>query len=57
MVALAGAVLVEETWSWGPLFSRALGIAALGLAVAVVFEPAIAPGLHEVARSGGMGNM
>ena len=57
MVALAGAVLVEKTWSWGPLFSRALGVAALGLAVAVVFEPAIAPGLHEVAHSGGMGNM
>jgi predicted metal-binding membrane protein len=57
MVALAGAVLVEKTWSWGPRFSRALGVAALGLAVAVIFAPAIAPGLHEVAHSGGMGNM
>jgi predicted metal-binding membrane protein len=57
LMNLLAMVLIEKTWSWGPLFSRALGVAALGLAVAVVFEPAIAPGLHEVAHSGGMGNM
>jgi len=55
MVALATGVLVEKTWAWGPLFSRAVGVASLCLAVAVVFEPAIAPGLHHAV--GGMGSM
>ena len=56
MVVLAGAVLAEKTWARGAGFSRALGIAALGLAVAVVFEPGLAPGLHY-AGTGGMGGM
>jgi predicted metal-binding membrane protein len=57
MVALAVAVLVEKTWAWGHLFGRALGIAALVLAVVVVFEPGLAPGLHHAATPGGMGGM
>ena len=40
----------------GTGFSRALGVAALGLAVAVVFEPGLAPGLHYTG-TGGMGGM
>jgi predicted metal-binding membrane protein len=57
MVVLAGAVLVEKTWAWGPRFSRVLGVAALVLAVAVVFEPGLAPGLLHVASPGRMGGM
>ena len=57
MVVLAGAVLVEKTWIWGLRFSRVLGVAALVLAVAVVFEPGLAPGLQHVAGPGGMGGM
>jgi len=55
MVVLAGAVLVEKTWAWGPSFSRALGVAALVLAIAVVFEPGLAPGLQHAAGANGMG--
>jgi len=57
MVVLAGAVLAEKTWAWGPRFSRVLGVAALALAIAVVFEPGLAPGLHHAAGAGGMGGM
>jgi hypothetical protein len=55
-VVLAGAVLAEKTWARGAGFSRALGIAALALAVAVIFEPGLAPGLHY-AGTGGMDGM
>jgi predicted metal-binding membrane protein len=57
MVVLAGAVLIEKTWAWGARFSRALGVAALVLAIAVVFEPGLAPGLHYAASAGRMGGM
>jgi predicted metal-binding membrane protein len=57
MVVLAGSVLVEKTWVWGPRFSRLLGVAALGLAFAVIFVPGLAPGLHQVPSPGGMGGM
>jgi predicted metal-binding membrane protein len=57
MVVLAGAVLAEKTWVRGPHFSRVLGLAALGLAVAVVFLPGLAPGLHQMASPGQMGGM
>ena len=57
MLVLAGAVLAEKTWAWGAGFSRALGIAALALAVAVIFEPGLAPGLQHTAGTGGMGGM
>lgn len=46
MVILAGVVLVEKTWSWGPRFSRAAGVTAMVLATAVIFAPGRAPGLH-----------
>ena len=57
MVALVGAVLAEKAWVRGTYFSRVLGIAALGFAVAVVFYPGLAPGLHHVASPGQMGGM
>jgi hypothetical protein len=56
-VVLAGSVLVEKTWGWSPRFSRLLGVAALGLALAVIFVPGLAPGLHQAPSPGGMGGM
>jgi predicted metal-binding membrane protein len=56
MVVLALIVLLEKAGPWGVPLSRVLGVAALALAVAVVFDPALAPGLHQVA-GGGMGTM
>jgi predicted metal-binding membrane protein len=57
MLVLAGAVLTEKTWAWGAGFSRALGVAALALAIAVLFLPGLAPGLQHTAGTGGMGGM
>jgi hypothetical protein len=34
-----------------------LGVAALGLALAVAFVPGLAAGLHQAASPGGMGGM
>ena len=47
MVALAAVVLAEKTWRWGPGLSRAVGVAALILAVAVVFWPSLVAGLYQ----------
>jgi len=57
MVVLAAVVLVEKTSSWGSRFSRALGVVALVLAVIVIFQPGLAPGLHASSPAGGMGSM
>jgi predicted metal-binding membrane protein len=46
MVALAAVVLIEKTWSRGPLAGRVAGVAALALAVATIWFPWLAPGLH-----------
>ena len=54
MVVLAGVVLMEKTWVWGPRAGRALGLVALLLAVVVAFEPGLAPGLHHSRPAGGM---
>ena len=45
MVALATIVAIEKLWSRGEGFARLTGVAAIALAVAVIFEPAVAPGL------------
>lgn len=45
MVVVAAAVLLEKLWSRGVTFSRAVGVAALVLAVAVIWVPELAPGL------------
>ncbi len=46
MGVLAATVLVEKLWSHGVGFSRAVGVLALLLAVAVIWVPSLAPGLH-----------
>jgi len=46
MVGLAALVLIEKVWRWGPLASRLAGIALLALAVATIWLPWLAPGLH-----------
>jgi predicted metal-binding membrane protein len=48
MVALAAVVLIEKTWPWGRAASRIAGAAALALALATVWFPWLAPGLHAV---------
>jgi predicted metal-binding membrane protein len=45
MVGLALVIGVEKHWRHGRRFARAVGIAALVLAVLVVLEPGLAPGL------------
>ena len=54
MVVLAAVVLAEKTWVWGPRLTRAVGVVALALAVAVALHPSLAAGLHPVPMSGGM---
>jgi predicted metal-binding membrane protein len=46
MVGLAALVLIEKTWRWGPAAGRLAGAAALALAVATIWLPWLAPGLH-----------
>ena len=46
MVGLAALVLIEKAWSWGPAAGRLAGTAALALAVATIWLPWLAPGLH-----------
>jgi predicted metal-binding membrane protein len=45
MVALAAVILIEKYWSRGPAFSRAVAAAAVVLAVAAIWVPALSPGL------------
>ncbi len=46
MVGLAALILIEKTWSWGPAAGLLAGVAALALAVATIWFPWLAPGLH-----------
>jgi predicted metal-binding membrane protein len=46
MVGLAALVLVEKVWRWGPAAGRVAGVALLALAVATIWIPWLAPGLH-----------
>ena len=46
MVGLAALVLIEKTWRWGPAVGRLAGVAALALAVAIIWFPWLASGLH-----------
>ncbi len=46
MIGLAALVLTEKTWSRGRAAGRVAGVAALALAVAIVWFPWLAPGLH-----------
>jgi predicted metal-binding membrane protein len=45
MAVLAGVILVEKYWSRGEAFSRVVGAAAIVLAVAAIWVPALSPGL------------
>lgn len=54
MVVLAAVVLVEKTSTWGPRLSRAIGVIALVLAVAVIIRPSLATGLQPMPSSPGM---
>jgi predicted metal-binding membrane protein len=44
MLILAIVVITEKLWSRGEAFSRAIGIVCLGLAVATIWIPGLAPG-------------
>jgi len=46
MVGLAALVLIEKVWIWGPAAGRLAGATALALAVATIWFPWLAPGLH-----------
>ena len=46
MVGLAALVLTEKTWRWGVAAGRIAGVALLALAVAAIWLPWLAPGLH-----------
>jgi predicted metal-binding membrane protein len=46
MTGLAALVLLEKAWKWGPAAGRIAGAVALGLAVAAIWLPWLAPGLH-----------
>jgi predicted metal-binding membrane protein len=46
MVALAGVILVEKLWRYGPVFSKVVGVALLVVAALVPFVPALLPGLR-----------
>jgi predicted metal-binding membrane protein len=46
MIGLAALVLTEKAWSRGPVVGRFAGVAALALAVATIWLPWLAPGLH-----------
>jgi predicted metal-binding membrane protein len=49
MVGLAALVLIEKVWTRGRVVGRLAGVAALGLAVATIWLPWLAPGLHSAA--------
>ena len=46
MAGLAMVVLIEKTWRWGIAAGRVAGLATLALALAIVWLPWLAPGLH-----------
>lgn len=46
VIGLAALVLVEKVWRGGPAAGRLAGAAVLALAVATIWLPWLAPGLH-----------
>jgi predicted metal-binding membrane protein len=46
MVGLAAVILVEKISPWGPAVRRLVGAAALAFAVAIIWLPWLAPGMH-----------
>ena len=47
---LAAVVLAEKLWVHGEVLARVVGIAALAFAIAVIWVPALAPGLHSTSQ-------
>jgi predicted metal-binding membrane protein len=47
MIGLAALLLAEKTWSRGVPAGRLAGAAALALAVAIIWFPLLAQGLHS----------
>jgi predicted metal-binding membrane protein len=47
MIGVAALVLIEKVWTSGPMVGRLAGVAALALAVATIWLPWLAPGLHS----------
>ncbi len=45
MIGLALVIAVEKRWRYGEMFARLVGVVALLWAVAIIFEPGVAPGL------------
>jgi predicted metal-binding membrane protein len=45
MVALAVLILAEKAWARGEIIARTAGVAAIGLAIATIWLPWLAPGL------------
>jgi predicted metal-binding membrane protein len=54
MVVLAVVVLVEKLWINGEVLARAVGVAALALAITAIWVPALTPGLHGTSQMMGM---
>jgi predicted metal-binding membrane protein len=50
-LGLAVVVLIEKTWRYGAIAAKASGVAALALAVTVVWVPGLAPALHGMPMS------
>ena len=46
MVSLAGVILIEKLWRYGPAFSRAVGVLLLVIACLAPFIPSLLPGLR-----------
>ena len=46
MVALAGVILIEKVWRYGPAFSRSVGALLLLIAALAPFIPSLLPGLR-----------
>lgn len=57
MVALAALVLIEKVWIHGVAFGRLAGAAALALALAAIWFPWLAPGLHITPQMAPMPHM
>jgi predicted metal-binding membrane protein len=51
MVVLAAVVLVEKLWVHGEIVARVAGVTAIVLAAAVIWFPALSPGLHGTPMS------
>jgi hypothetical protein len=50
MVRLAAVVPAEKLWVHGEILAPVVGVAALALAVAVIWVPALTPGLQGTSQ-------